>query len=104
MLLVNMIALLVYSLAEKRCRCGSLEMTGREMLYEFAPLHAVETHCWDGSSLYRCMPLMPRQQEILQRMGLAGSLLLDTGAWITCTPRLPPPRGQPGFWEVEQVA
>jgi transposase len=104
MLLVNMIALLVYSLAERRCRRGGLEMTGREMLYEFAPLHAVETHCWDSSILYRCMPLTPRQWEILQRMGLAGSPPLDAGAWIACTPGLPPPRGQPGFWEVEQVA
>jgi hypothetical protein len=71
MLLVNMIALLVYSLAERQCRRGGLQITGRQMLYEFAPLHVIETHCWDGTVLYRCMPLTPGQQDILQRMGLA---------------------------------
>ena len=105
MLLVNMIALLVYSLAERRCRRGGLEMTGREMLYEFAPLYAIETHCWDSSILCRCMPLTPRQQEILQWMGLAGATPLDAGAWIAgSTLGLPPPEGQPTFWEVKREA
>ena len=78
MLLVNMIALLVYSLVERRCRRNGLQITGRRLLYEFAPLHVIETHCWDGSVLYRCMPLTPRQQDILQRMGLAGATQLET--------------------------
>lgn len=81
MLLVNMIALLVYSLAERRCRRGGVQITGRQMLYEFAPLHVIETHCWDGSVLYRCMPLTPQQQDILQRMGLPGAALLGSIGW-----------------------
>ena len=99
-----MIALLVYSLAERRCRRSGLEMTGREVLYEFAPLHAVETRCWDGSILCRCMPLSLHQHEILQRMDLAAATLLVSGAWSTDnSPGLPPPEGQPTFWEVKQA-
>jgi hypothetical protein len=56
LMLVNIIALLVYSLAGCRCRRSGLHVAGREMLYEFSPLHMVETHCWDGSILCRCMP------------------------------------------------
>ena len=84
MLLVNMIALLVYSLAERRCRRNGLHITGRQLLYEFAPLHVIETHCWDGSVLYRCMPLTPRQQDILRRMGLAGATQLETIGLTAC--------------------
>jgi len=88
-----MIALLVYSLVERRCRRNGLQITGRRLLYEFAPLHVVETHCWDGSVLYRCMPLTPRtcpvrtvqgQQDILQRMGLAGATQLETIGLTAC--------------------
>ena len=84
MLLVNMIALLVYSLVERRCRRNGLQITGRRLLYEFALLHVIETHCWDGSVLYRCMPLTPRQQDILQRMGLAGATQLETIGLTAC--------------------
>ncbi len=45
MLLVNMIALLVYSLAERRRRRNGLQITGRRLLYEFAPPHVIETRC-----------------------------------------------------------
>jgi len=83
MLMVNMIALLVYSLAERRCRRNGLEITSRHLLYEFQSLHVVETRCRDGSILYRCMPLTAHQRKILQRIGLAGKTLLDTDGWQT---------------------
>ena len=79
MLFVNMIALLVYSLIERQCRRNGLQITGRQLLYEFAPLHVIETHCWDKSILYRCMPLTTHQQNILQRMGLAAAPLKTMG-------------------------
>ena len=93
MLLVNMIALLVYSLVERRCRRNGLQITGRQLLYAFAPLHVIETHCWDGSVLYRYMPLTPRtcpvrtvqgQQDILQRMGLTEATQLETIGLTAC--------------------
>lgn len=84
MLLVNMIALLVYSLVERRCRRNGLQITARQLLYEFAPLHVIETRCWDGSVLYRCMPLTPRQQDILRRMGLTEATQLETIGLAAC--------------------
>ena len=100
LLLVNMIALLVYSLVERRCRCHGLQITGRQMLYEFGPLHVIETRFKDGSVLYRSMPLTPAQRVILQRVRLEGKTLLDSANWTTdgASGRqliLPPPRGHP---------
>jgi transposase len=109
LMLVNMIALLVYSLAERRCRRSGLQITGQEMLYEFAPLHAVETHCWDNSVLCRCMPLSSRQKEILQHMDLAANASLAPAGWTSNGLfdgpfTLPPPVGQPLIGRVESVA
>ncbi len=100
LLLVNMIALLVYSLVERRCRCHGLQITGRQMLYEFGPLHVIETRFQDGSVLYRSMPLTPAQRVILQRVRLEGKTLLDSANWTTdgASGRqliLPHPRGHP---------
>ncbi len=108
MLLVNMIALLVYSLAERRCRRNGLKITGRQMLYEFGSLHVIETCFRDGSTLCRCMPLTPGQREILQRIGLAGKTLLDAerGTGNITSGRqfaMPPSRGQPLQWETGGV-
>lgn len=86
MLAVNMMALLVYSLAERRCQRGGLSLTGRQLLYEFAPLHVIETHCWDGSILYRSLPLTAHQQEILERMGLAESTWWQSGECLILPP------------------
>lgn len=102
MLLVNMIALLIYSLAERRCRRNGLHITGRQMLCAFGPLHVIENR--DGSVLYKSIPLTPHQREILWRMKIEGKTLLDTGGWMNnlTTGRpftVPPPRGQPLQWE-----
>lgn len=108
MLLVNMIALLVYSLAERRCRRNGLKITGRQMLYEFGPLHVIETCFKDGSVLYRSMPLTPHQQEILKRMGIEGQTLLGSEGWTGNIASggqftVPPPRGQPWQWEAVDI-
>ena len=99
-LLVNMIALLVYSLAERRCQRNGLKITGRQMLYEFGPLYVIETSFRDGGRLYRSMPLTPQQWEILQRMEFQNEMLLGLEGWAGNIASgkqfaLPPPRGQP---------
>jgi len=109
MLLVNMIALLIYSLAERRCRRNGLEITGRQMLYEFGPLHVIETCLRDGSVLYRSMPLTLQQREILKRMGIEGKALLGSEGWTgnIASGRqftVPPPRGQPWQWQAVDIA
>ena len=109
MLLVNMIALLVYPLAERRCRRNGLHITTRQMLYAFGSLHVIESQFIDGSVLYQSMPLTPQQREILRRMGIEGQTLLDagggkgdnvTGRQIT----VPPPREQPLQWKTAGIA
>ena len=108
MLMVNMIALLVYSLAERRCRRNGLHITTRQMLYAFGPLHVIESRFIDGSVLYQSIPLTPHQQEIIRRMGLKGKTLLEeieavdngaTGRQFT----MPPPRGQSLQWETAGI-
>jgi len=106
MLLVNMIALLLYSLVERRCRNNGLQIAGRQMLYEFGSLHVIETCFRDGSVLYRSMPLTRHQQEILNRMGIKGKTLLGLVGWTgnIASGRqftIPPPPGQP--WQCEAV-
>lgn len=109
MLMVNMIALLIYSMAELRCRRNGLHITGRQMLYAFGSLHVIESRFIDGSVLYQSMPLTPPQQEIIQRMRLEGQFLLDAGDWMGKLVKgtqftIPPPRGQPLQWETVEVA
>jgi transposase len=109
LLMVNMIALLVYSLAERRCRRNGLHITGREMLYTFGSLHLIQSRFIDGSVLYQSMPLTPPQQEIIRRMKIEDHTLLDggDGMGILATGRqftIPPPRGQPLPWEAVGVA
>jgi len=100
MLLVNMIALLVYSLAERRCQHNGLKITGRQMLYEFGSLYVIEMSFRDGSRLSTSMPLTPQQWEILNRMGFENEMLLGSEEWggdIASGKQfaIPPPRGQP---------
>ncbi len=100
LLMVNMIALLVYSLAERRCRRNGLHLTGREMLYIFGSLHLIQSRFIDGSVLYQSMPLTPPQHKIIRQMKLEGQTLLDGHDWRgkLATERqftIPPPRGQP---------
>lgn len=108
MLLVNMIALLVYSLAERRCRRNGLKVTGRQMLYEFGSLHVIETCFRDGSVLYRYMPFTPQQREILKRMEIEDTTLLGSAGWTgnLASGRqftVPLPRGQPWQWEPAEI-
>jgi transposase len=109
MLCVNMIALLVYSLAERRCRRNGLHITGRQMLYAYGSLHVIESRFIDGSVLYQSMPLTPHQREILWRMGIEGETLLNVGEWMdnSATERrftVPPPRGLPSQWPAAEIA
>ncbi len=108
MLLVNMIALLIYSLAERRCRRNGLHITGRQMLYAYGPLHVIESRFIDGSVLYQSMPLTPHQREIIWRMGIEGKTLLDAGEWMGNLAAgrqftVSPPRGQPLQWEAARI-
>ena len=66
MLLLNMLALLAYSLLERQARQGGLQMTTRHIIEKLQSLDVVETVCWDGSRLLRLVPVNEEQAQVLQ--------------------------------------
>jgi transposase len=102
MLLINMLALLAYSLLERQVRQGGLQMTTRRIIEKLESLDVVETLCWDGSRLYRLVPLDEEQAALWQALAhILAELrfprwphpLLPAGD--TPSLALPPPRGWP---------
>jgi transposase len=65
MLLLNMLALLAYSLLERQVRQGGLQMTTRRIIQKLESLDVVETLCWDGSYLLRLTPIDQEQAALL---------------------------------------
>ena len=65
MLLINMLALLAYSLLERQVRQGGLQMTTRRIIEKLQSLDVVETLCWDGSHLLRLVPMDEDQAALL---------------------------------------
>jgi hypothetical protein len=65
MLLVNMLALLTYSLLERQVRQAGLSMTLRSLIARLEDLSLIETHCWDGSVSRRLTPLDEEQRLLL---------------------------------------
>jgi transposase len=66
MLLINMLALLAYSLVERQVRQNGLQMTTRRIIERLETLDVVETLCWDGSLLYRVVPVDKEQARLLE--------------------------------------
>jgi transposase len=99
MLLVNMLALLTYSLLERQVRQGGLQMTTRRLIEKLETLDVIETVCWDGSLLRRVAPVDEEQAIILETLvGVLADLgcprwsplWLPSGSALPLT--LPPPR------------
>jgi transposase len=68
MLLLNMLALLAYSLLERQARQNGLSMTTRRIIRKLECLDVIETHCWDGSCLYRLVPVDAEQAALLSAL------------------------------------
>jgi len=66
MLLINMLALLAYSLLERQVRQGGLQMTTRRIIEKLESLDVIETLCWDGSRLHRVVPVDEEQAALLE--------------------------------------
>ncbi len=81
LLLINLLALLVYSLLERQVRSQGLVLTTRRLIEQLESLAVIETHCWDGSVLCRLTPVNAEQAELLR-------VLSDIIAEIV-VPRLP---------------
>lgn len=71
MLLLNMIALLAYSLLERQVRQAGLQMTTRQIIKRLERLSLIETHCRDGSCLRRLTPVEPEVACILKLVAQA---------------------------------
>lgn len=69
MLLVNLIALLAYSLLERQARHQGLGLTARRILERLSDLHVVEVEAQDGSRLWTVSEFTPAQQTLLRRLG-----------------------------------
>jgi transposase len=65
MLLINMLALLVYSLLEREMRQHGLPLTTRRLIQQLEDLTLIETQCWDGSVLQRLTPVSPEQRQLI---------------------------------------
>jgi transposase len=66
MLLINMLALLTYSLLERQLRQNGWQMTTRRIIETLDSLDVIETWCWDGSLMYRIVPLNEEQAALLE--------------------------------------
>ncbi|MGB4873229.1 MAG: IS1634 family transposase [Candidatus Promineifilaceae bacterium] len=66
LLLLNMVALLAYSLLERQVRQAGLALTTRQIIQRLETLAVIETHCRDGSCLRRLTPIEPEIACILQ--------------------------------------
>jgi transposase len=104
MLLINMLALLAYGLLERQVRQNGLQMTTRRIIERLESLDVVETLCWDGSQLYRVVPVDEEQALLLEILAqILAELrrsrwphpLLPSGSIFPLA--LPPPGGWQGI-------
>lgn len=66
MLLVNMQALLAYSLLERQACHQGPTLATRRIIARLQTLEVVETVCWDGSALLQLVPVDEEQMLLLQ--------------------------------------
>jgi transposase len=92
MLLLNMLALLAYSLLERQLRQQGLQLTTRQLIKRLQHLSLIEIHCHDGSCLRRLTPVDPAVIPILQLVAVVLDELLQTPA-SSRLPLLPTPTG-----------
>jgi transposase len=111
MLLINMLALLTYSLLERQVHQNGWQMTTRRIIETLDSLDVIETLCWDGSLLYRIVPLDEEQAVLLEILTQALTdlrrprwphLLLPSGNLLPLA--LPPPTTWRGHAATESAA
>lgn len=103
-LLLNMLALLVYSLLEHQVHQNGLSMSARRILAKLESLQVIETYCCDGSRLLRLTPMDDEQAALLHILAdvlvqLHGTkeprsnpVLLMGGVQLALAPPAQPPR------------
>ena len=84
---INMLALLVYSILEMKCRRGGLVVTGEAVLKGFAYLSAVYTTFVDGSVQLRVEELDTFQRDVVKVLGQSWWPSLPGCSWPTLPER-----------------
>jgi len=87
LLLVNLIALLAYSLLERQAQQQGLGLTARRILERLSTIHVVEVEAWDGSRTCRVSDISPEQRRVLTVLlrGVCGPAALpapDPVRWL----------------------
>ena len=77
MLLLNMIALLAYSLLERQLRQQGLQLTTRQLIRRLQDLTVIETRFIDGSLMRRLTPVSPDCLAILTLVMAALETLIE---------------------------
>ena len=80
MLLLNMIALLAYSLLERQMRQNGMQLTVRELIKRLEAVSLIETHCYDGSCLKRLTAIDLETAWIVAMVGEALQEFIDSSA------------------------
>lgn len=65
MLLLNMLALLAYTILERQARQAGLALATRRMIEQLDSLCIIETQAVDGSRFYRLTPLSQEQAQLI---------------------------------------
>ena len=68
MLMLNMLALLAYTILERQARRSGLALTTRRIIESLDSLTIIETQAVDGSSFYRLTPLNLTQTELIEAL------------------------------------
>lgn len=92
MLMLNMVALLAYSLLERQVRRQGLQLTSRQLIQQLQNLTLIETRFIDGSVMRRLTPVSPECLAILQLVAAALQTLVENVSPTPCPtpPSLPP--------------
>jgi len=92
MLMLNMVALLAYSILERQIRQQGLQLTTRQLIQQLQNLTIIETRFIDGSLMRRLTPVSPECLTILQLVSAALEMLVEDVSPIPCLiPSSPPP-------------
>jgi transposase len=68
MLLLQMLALLAYTILERQARQAGLALTTRHLIEQLDSLHVIETLVLDGSRFHRLTPLSQEQAELIEAL------------------------------------
>lgn len=68
MLMLNMLALLAYTILERQARQSGLALTTRRIIEQLDSLSVIETHCLDGSHFYRLTPVNQKQADLIETL------------------------------------